>query len=138
MISINVDPADNLNVDLYFKVLIYLAREDDGRLDEREEEFIRIQANVYSVDAEKYLNESIDKDDLKMMEVSLSRETSLSIVRDAIALGYINGQFDEKQRIFLVEHAPNLGLKESDIDAVESWLTDYWAVIERGSQLLQG
>lgn len=138
MITIDMDIRREVNVEYYLKVLASLAHHDDGRVDDLERRFIQIQAELLGVDVEPYFASAWDWDELGQQAVQISRKTALWIVRDGIALGYINGELSREQRQSLYSLAGRLGLTSADVDAVESWLRDYWALLERGNRLLQG
>jgi len=138
MITLNIDLRDEINIDFYFKALAFLAIHDDGLIDEHEKAFILAQGGIYGINAQPYLEARPDWRDVEISAENPSRETALSVVRDGIALGYINGQCSPEQREVLYEVASRLGLKNDDVDAVEGWLKEYWAVLEKGNRLLQG
>lgn len=138
MITLNIDLTDEIDIDFYFKVLACLAAGDDGQVDQAERDFIQAQADIYSVDSVKYFENVIDWHDIDSDIESPSRETALSIVRDGIALGYINGELSPRQREILYEVAVRLGLKQDAVEKVEGWLKEYWAVLEKGNKILHG
>lgn len=137
MLTVKIDTDEELDLDFYFKALAYLAVGDDGHVDEYERGFIQAQADIYAVDVSLYLERKLAWGEIDMVAASPSRETALAVVRDGIALGYINGTISGGQRQILYEVATRLGLKAQDVDAVEEWLKEYWAVLEKGNRLLQ-
>ena len=58
------------------------------------------------------------------------------ILRDSIVLGYIDGNYDQSEKKLVLEVAKRLLLTEADIDMMENWLKEYWAVIEKGKKLI--
>ncbi len=137
MLTVRIDSDEELDLDFYFKALAHLAVGDDGLVDEHERAFIQAQADIYSIDPAPYLESELAWEEIELQTVQPSRETALAVVRDGIALGYINGSITEGQRRILYRVAARLGLNAEDVDAVEEWLMEYWAVLERGNQLLR-
>lgn len=138
MITIDVDARVEIDVDFYFTALAFLALGDDGEIDDAERQFIRTQAGLYEVDADAYLTRRPQWGEVEVLRAKPSRQTALSVIRDGIALGYINGAMTAGQRGIVYEVADRLGLAAADVDAVEGWLKDYWALLERGQRLLHG
>lgn len=136
MITLNIDLTDDIDAVFYLKVLVTLAKGDDGRIDAQELAFIRAQADLLSADVSPYLNDGQHSIDFTKHIDPPSRETALAIVRDGIALGYINGDFRAEQKSVLYTVALSLGLATDDVDAVEEWLKEFWVVLKKGNDLL--
>jgi tellurite resistance protein len=107
---------------------------DSSEIHEREKEFIETQAQLFSIDTTPYW-EDTDDDISFLRNVEMSRMNRLAIVRDCIVLGYIDGDFNEKERAKVIKIASYLKLSESDVENLENWLKELWAVLEKGKRL---
>ena len=136
MITLNIDLTDDIDAGFYLKVLVTLAKGDDGQIDAQELAFIRAQADLLAVDVTPYLDDGSHAIDFTKPIDPPSRETALAIVRDGVALGYINGDFRAEQKDVLYAVALSLGLTRVDVDAVEEWLKEFWTVLKKGDDLL--
>jgi hypothetical protein len=61
----------------------------------------------------------------------------MTIIRDCIVLGSLDGDFTDLERAKVYDVASLLGKSKSDVDAVETWLKRLWAVMEEGNRLFQ-
>lgn len=136
MITLNIDLTDDIDAVFYLKVLVTLAKGDDGQIDAQELAFIRAQADLLAADVLPFLDDGQHFIDFTKPIAPPSRETALAIVRDGIALGYINGDFRAEQKDVLYSVAESMGLVQQDVDAVEEWLQEFWAVLKKGNDLL--
>jgi uncharacterized membrane protein YebE (DUF533 family) len=119
----------------YLKTIIAVAYAD-GHVDEKERQFIDIQAQVLSLSPADYWKNP--EHDLAFLSgVEMSRSTSMTIIRDCIVLGHLDGDFTELERAKVYDVASLLGRSKSDVDAVETWLKKLWAVMEEGNRLFQ-
>ncbi len=118
----------------YLETLIILAKADK-KITVEERSFIEAQAILLNVDITPYW-ETLG-DDLSVLDPSrTSRVTKMIILRDSIALGYIDGNYDQSEKELVLEVAKRLLLTETDIEVMENWLKEYWAVIEKGKKLI--
>jgi len=128
-------PAD-IDGPTYLKTVIAVAH-SDGSVPDKEREFIDMQAQLLSLDPTEYWDNP--EDNLGFLnDANMSRQTCMTIIRDCIVLGHIDGNFDENERAKINDIASMLGVKTSDVEAVEEWLKELWAVMEKGSRLFQG
>ena len=128
---------DRIDIDIYMKTLVSIALGDDGIVDEKERDFINFQANLHSVNSTDFFNNPIRFDMLNFSDVSLSRETSMNIIRDSITLGHINHDFNSSQKDLVYSLARKINLSNEDVDAIENWLHEYWSILEKGKKLFE-
>jgi uncharacterized membrane protein YebE (DUF533 family) len=120
----------------YLRALISVAR-SNGFVHDKEKEFIDIQAQLVSIESGRHWEN--EENDLSFLRnVNMSRMNRMAIIRDCIALGYIDGNFDNKQRANIAKVAGYLKLADSDIEDIETWLKELWAVLEKGRKLFEG
>jgi len=132
----NIALIEDIDGPKYLKTMIALCTAD-GEVHEKEREFIEMQAQLLSLDpAEYWANPESDLTFLQHVE--MSRITYMTIIRDCIVLGHIDGEYDHAEKEHVVKIASMLGLTASDVDAVEGWLRELWAVLEKGNTLFQG
>ncbi|MBV5310228.1 hypothetical protein [Chromatium okenii] len=79
-----------------------------------------------------------EKDISFLRNVVMSRLSRITTIRDCIVLGYIDGNFDYSERKQVAQIAEYLNLSASDVDSVENWLKEFWAILEKGNILFEG
>lgn len=133
--SSDLAAAGDIDGPSYLKTIIAVASAD-GEVHEKEREFINVQAQVLSLNSEDYWRHS--EHDLGFLSgVEMSRPTCMTILRDCIVLGHLDGDFTETERTKVYDVASLLGRSKSEVDAIETWLKSLWAVMEEGNRLFQ-
>jgi tellurite resistance protein len=131
----DIGAAGDIDGPAYLRTIIAVAHAD-GEVHEKEREFIDIQAQVLALNPAEYWRNP--EHDLGFLgNLQMSRPTSMTIIRDCIVLGYLDGDFSESERVKVYDVASLLGRNQSDVDAVETWLKGLWAVIEEGNRLFE-
>jgi len=133
----NSDLAAATDIDgpSYLRTIIAVASVD-REVHEKERQFIDTQAHVLCLNpAEYWRNPEPGLGFLSNVE--MSRPTCMTIIRDCIVLGHLDGDFTEMERAKVYDVASLLGASKSDVDAVEIWLKSLWAVMEEGNRLFQ-
>jgi tellurite resistance protein len=122
----------DLEKDTYIKALVAVAK-IDGLLAE-EKDFVNFQAGLIGVDTSVYWGEELEIDDIDFETVS--NTTKKLILRDAIVIAYIDGEYsiDEIEMISVL--ANKMKQPKELVDEIESWLLDYWVVLKKGNELL--
>jgi len=134
--SHNAAVAADMDGPAYLKTIIAVAGAD-GSVPEQERAFIDMQAQLLSLNPAEYWDHP-EPDLAFLTDAAMSRSTCMTIIRDCIVLGHIDGNFEEKERAKVNDIASLLRLKTSDVQAVEEWLKELWAVMEKGTRLFQG
>src|SRR5262249_32354776 len=119
----------------------------DGHLHAREREFIKDQARLFGIDMGPLWEQAHDLSFLE--EVHTSERTRTAILRDAVILAHIDGEYHEAERKKVREIASLLHMDESAVLRAEqeaprsrppiivsekapAWLMEYWAIAAKG------
>jgi tellurite resistance protein len=133
--SSDLTAAADIDGPSYLKTIIAVAFAD-GHVHEEERQFIDMQAQVLSLNSADYWTNP--EHDLGFLGgVEMSRPTCMTIIRDCIVLGHLDGDFTETERTKVYDVASLLGRSKSEVDAIETWLKSLWAVMEEGNRLFQ-
>jgi uncharacterized membrane protein YebE (DUF533 family) len=130
MITIQECIAD-LEKESYIQTLVAIAR-IDGLL-QQEKDYVNFQAGILDIDSEPYWSKTIDIDDIDFSNVS--ETTKRLILRDAIVIAHIDSEYSQEEISFVNELATQMKLPEDLVSKIESWLLEYWAILEEGSEL---
>lgn len=107
---------------LYLKILVAIAKSDPDN-GEPEFNYVKRQAIGLGLDIDEYWNAT--KKDFLAGRLKVSRLTALVIIKDAIALATLDGNFSigEKERIYA--YAESLDVPRTDVDKIEVLLKDF-------------
>ena len=125
-------PSD-FDAEKYLQCLVAVAKAD-GLTTGAEKEFIENQADFFSIDPAPLWE--CEPDSIINGLGELSRATKMLILRDCILLGCIDGVFDESERDRILYLTRAMGIREADFIALESWISEYNAVMAKGKRLL--
>jgi uncharacterized tellurite resistance protein B-like protein len=119
----------------YVKMLITIARADKEN-GPPEYRFIRRQAIQMGVNYEKVLRET--DPDFDIGTHSVSRLTAMRVLKDAIMIASMDGNFTlpEKQKIYT--YAERLDIPRTDVDTLEVLVGELKALDERWKELVAG
>lgn len=119
----------------YVKMLITIARADKEN-GPPEYRFIRKQAIQMGVNYEKVLRET--DSDFDIGTHSVSRLTAMRVLKDAIMIASMDGNFTlpEKQKIYT--YAERLDIPRTDVDTLEVLVGELKALDERWKELVAG
>jgi tellurite resistance protein len=123
----------NFDARMYIRILIAIAKADPDN-GAPEFEFVRRQAKHLDLDYDHYLADTDKSFSIDRQKVS--RTTALTILKDAILLASLDGNFSlpEKQRIYT--YAEKLDISRRDVDDMESMIEDYRRLDQRWRQLV--
>lgn len=126
------DAAD-FDAHTYIQMLIAIAKADPDN-GPPEFDFVRCQARNFNLDYEGYLAKT-DKT-FAIKKQTVSRRTALTILKDAILLASLDGNFSlpEKQRVYT--YAEKLDVPRSDVDTLEALIDDFRTLHHRWQQLV--
>lgn len=124
----------HFNAQTYIRILIAIAKADPDN-GPPEFEFVRRQARHLDLDYEHYLA-TTDKS-FSIENQKVSRLTALAILKDAILLASLDGNFSlpEKQRIYT--YAEKLDIARKDVDALEALIDEYRRLDRQWRQLVE-
>ncbi len=119
----------------YVKMLITIARadKDNGPPEYR---FIRKQAIALGVNYDKVLQDT-DKD-FNIATHNVSRLTAMRVLKDAIMIASMDGNFSlpEKQKVYT--YAEKLDIPRSDVDELEVLIGELKSLDKRWKELVAG
>ena len=119
----------------YVKMLIAIARADKDN-GPQEYRFIRRQAIAMGVNYETIL-QNTDKD-FNIGSHKVSRLTAMRVLKDAIMIASMDGNFSlpEKQKVYT--YAEKLDIPRTDVDVLEVLVGDLKALDQRWKDLVAG
>lgn len=125
--------ADDFDGHTYIRMLIAIAKADPDN-GPPEFDFVRRQANNLNLDYDGYLA-STEKT-FAIEKQAVSRRTALTILKDAILLASLDGNFSlpEKQRVYT--YAEKMDVPRADVDAIETIIDDFRALGRRWQKLV--
>lgn len=117
----------------YVRILVAIAKSDKDN-GPPEFNYIRRQAERLGMDYERIFTQT-DKA-FALGKQNVSRLTALVILKDAITLASMDGNFSlpERQRIY--NYAENLDVSRSVVDALEAMVREFHQLTERWQQLV--
>jgi uncharacterized tellurite resistance protein B-like protein len=125
----------NFEKEIYLKALIDVAQAD-GNISDKERIFIESQADILEVDIVSFgeINNGwiISKTDNQKM----SYTTKMSILMDLITIGYMDGEYDENEKMKVRKVAKIFNVTLKKVTELENWLLKYWKILETGKKLL--
>jgi uncharacterized membrane protein YebE (DUF533 family) len=116
----------------YFRGLIAIAQLD-GKMCENEEMFLNEQAELFSFDISELLAQPVSAGEISLAD--MEPITKKLIIRDFIGLAYCDGDYDKRERNRVNEIAQEAGIAQSEVDAIEKWLCEYWSLMESAEKL---
>lgn len=118
----------------YIQILLAIAKADRAN-GPPEYAFIQRQARQLGVDYEHYFR--ITDKDFLLSPRKVSRLTAMVILKDAIALASLDGNFtlSEKQRVY--GYAEKLDATRSDIDGLVELVTQYYQLTDKWRKLVR-
>ena len=73
---------------------------------------------------------------LSDIDFSTANETTKRVIlRDAIVIAHIDNVYTHKEATFVQDLANRLGVQDDLVEKIESWLLEYWAILEEGKDL---
>ena len=119
----------------YVKMLITIARADKEN-GPPEYRFIRKQAIQMGVNYEKVLRET--KPDFDIGTHQVSRLTAMRVLKDAIMIASMDGNFTLPEKLKIYTYAERLDIPRSDVDTLEVLAGELKALDERWKELVAG
>jgi len=136
MPSANQDRRTNVfDRETYLKMLISIARADkDNSLPEYR--FIRKQAIQLGVNYEQVLKDT--DSDFEIGTHQVSRMTALRVLKDAIMIASMDGNFSLPEKQKLYTYAEKLDIPRTDVDDLETLVGQLKALDQRWKELVAG
>ena len=111
----------------------------DGEIDDLERKVLE----TYSFEADIHFSESDYKtlDDATVISLAESIKDNKSkriILIELFSLAYVNGEFHENEKRFMLTLSETFGLSDNEIKALESWSQRMVNLIDEGLRLIEG
>lgn len=125
--------ADDFDARTYLRMLIAIAKADPDN-GPPEFDFVRRQARNFNLDYDGYL--ATTEKYFAIEQQAVSRRTALTILKDAILLASLDGNFSlpEKQRVYT--YAEKLDVPRADVDTLETIVDDFRTLRHRWQKLV--
>lgn len=120
---------------IYLSILVAIAKADKEN-GPPEFEYVRRQADRLGLDSDHFFS-NIDKDFL-IDRQKVTRLTAMVILKDAIALASLDGNFSLPERGKVYAYAEKLDIPRSDVDSLEELINDYQNLDNRWKELVAG
>jgi len=129
---VDADTQD-FNPSTYLRILIAIAKADKDN-GPPEFDYVRRQAERLGLDSSQFFKNT-DKSFL-IQSQAVSRLTALVILKDAIALASMDGNFSLSERMKIYAYAEKLDISRNDVDRLEQLLDEYRRLDGRWRQLV--
>jgi tellurite resistance protein len=133
--DLNFVNADTRDFDprTYVKILVAIAKADKEN-GPPEFEYVRRQAERLGLDSEHFFRNT-DKSFL-LERQSVNRLTALVILKDAIMLASLDGNFSLPERMKIYTYAERLDIARNDVDTLEKLIDEYRQLDRRWENLV--
>lgn len=118
---------------LYLSILVAIAKADRFNGDP-EKNFVRERARRVDLDFDLFWNTT--PKDFSFKGLKVSRQTAMVILRDAIWLASLDGNFSlqEKERVYT--YAMQMDIPRSDVEKLFTWIENYDQLLQEWKALL--
>ena len=133
--DLNFVNADTRDFDprTYVKILVAIAKADKEN-GPPEFEYVRRQAERLGLDSEHFFRNT-DKSFL-LERQNVNRLTALVILKDAIMLASLDGNFSLPERMKIYTYAERLDIARNDVDTLEKLIGEYRQLDRRWEKLV--
>lgn len=121
----------------YLKGMILLAKAD-GRIEKSEVEYIN--AAVVGMGLDESEKKEIDvmwNDEGECLIEFSDKANAAFFVQEALQLAYIDGNYDEKERIMIYSLGERIGLVKDEVKRIEAWVEEGVQWKKRGEILIE-
>ncbi len=129
--------TDTLDFDpvMYIRILVAITKADTSN-STPERDYVKQQASGLPVDFDRIWTDT-DKS-FEIGQISVSRHTALTILKDCIILAALDGNFSltEKERVYA--YAEKLNIPQRDVHALEKWVDDSRMLMSGWKKLVSG
>ena len=117
----------------YIQLLVAIAKADKDN-GPPEFNYVRRQADHLGLDSDYYFKNT--EKDFFIKKQKVSRLTALVILKDAIVLASMDGNFSLPERERIYSYAERLDIPRSDVDQLEQLIIDYRKLDETWNRLV--
>lgn len=121
----------------YLKGMVLLAKAD-GRIEKSEVEYIN--AAVVGMRLDESEKKEIDvmwNDEGECLIEFSDKANAAFFVQEALQLAYIDGNYDEKERIMIYSLGERIGLVKDEVKRIEAWVEEGVQWKKRGEILIE-
>lgn len=121
----------------YLKGMVLLAKAD-GRIEKSEVEYIN--AAVVGMGLDESEKKEIDvmwNDEGECLIEFSDKANAAFFVQEALQLAYIDGNYDEKERIMIYSLGERIGLVKDEVKRIEAWVEEGVQWKKRGEILIE-
>ncbi|MGD8834125.1 MAG: hypothetical protein PVJ84_16195 [Desulfobacteraceae bacterium] len=135
--DLNFVNADTRDFDprTYLKILVTIAKADKDN-GPPEFNYVRRQADHLGLDSEQFFQDTDKNFSIERQKVT--RLTALVVLKDAIALASMDGNFSLPEREKVYTYAEKLDIARTDVDSLEKLIGEYRQLDLRWQQLVSG
>lgn len=135
--DLNFVDADTQDFDprTYVRILVAIAKADKGN-GLPEFDYVRRQADRLGLESEHFFRNT-DKSFL-LERQKVNRLTALVILKDAIVLASLDGNFSLPERMKIYTYAERLDISRKDVDDLEKLIGQYRQLDRKWKQLVKG
>ncbi len=119
----------------YIQILVAIAKADKNN-GPPEFDYVRRKADHLGLDSNYYFK--LTDKDFFLKKQNVSRLTALVILKDAIGLASLDGNFSLPERERVYSYAEKLDIPRSDVDRLEKLIQDYRQLDEAWKSLVAG
>lgn len=119
----------------YVRILVAIAKADKDN-GPREFEYVRKQAERLGLDSDHFF-QNTDKT-FRIEKQKVSRLTALAVLKDAIMLASMDGNFSLPEREKVYNYGEKLDIARTDLDILETLIKEYRQLDNRWQQLVAG
>jgi tellurite resistance protein len=135
--DLNFVNADTRDFDprTYLKILVTIAKADKDN-GPPEFNYVRRQADHLGLDSEQFFQDTDKNFSIERQKVT--RLTALVVLKDAIALASMDGNFSLPEREKVYTYAEKLDIARTDVDSLEKLIGEYRQLDLQWQQLVSG
>jgi uncharacterized tellurite resistance protein B-like protein len=134
MENVDIEMLNGFEKEVYIKSLIIVAKADNNYSRE-EQQFITNQAEVLGLKVDEINVDDLNIEHLKSL-ADCPKPTRMSIILDSITLGYLDGKYDDDERVIVKKAADFLNISKEEVNLLNDWYLEHQTILHKGQRLL--
>jgi len=134
MKNVSIEMLNGFEKEVYIKSLIIVAKADNNYSRE-EQQFITNQAEVLGLKVDEINIDDLNIEHLKSL-ANCPKQTRMSIILDSITLGYLDGKYDDDERVIVRKAADFLNISQEEVNLLNDWYLEHQTILHKGQRLL--